>query len=154
MKIISLIFIIPLLSGCFSDSPKELRRKAEGGDTGAMFELSQYHFDQNEGRLGPKEYGSEFCHHLVGEEYWLYRAAKYGHKFAKDLIEMSSHNDLEFYKEDCSIHPDSRVANGLRDKNSEYYKDWDGFCANESCSRKTKKFDKTWYFNGQYIFPR
>ena len=157
-KIISLIFIIPLLSGCFSDSPKELRRKADGGDTESMYKLSRYHFDKNQGR-GPifphREHGSKFCHHLVGEVYWMHRAAKYGHELAKAIIEnkVIQYNGLEFYAEDCFIHPDSRIANLMRDKNSQVYKEWNGFCANESCSRKTKNFNEAWYYNGQYIFP-
>ena len=35
----------------------------------------------------------------------------------------------------------------------EQWERFEGFCANESCSRKTKNRHEARYYNGQYIFP-
>ncbi len=155
MRLIITVLILcigVLLSSC--EDPNNLRQKANLGDTGAMWKLSEYHYDRRESF---HIHGAEFCHHLFGEVYWMHRAAKNGHKFAKFMYEQTLNtlgkNSLEFHKEDCFMHPDSYLANLMRDKNSQVYKEWNGFCANESCSKKTKNFNKAWYYNGQYISP-
>ena len=166
MKLLSTFLILCvgfLLSSC--KNPDDLLGKAKLGDTGAMWELGQYHHDKRESASRHTEQ-YVFCHHLVGEVYWVVTAARRGHKMANAWHQMNP-DMLEEYKEDCIGKDISEYSPKVRniiqraetDKDHQRWKreQWEkfeGFCANESCSKKTKNRHKARYYNGDYIFPR
>ena len=80
------VILAGILDGWFSDNTKKLLQDAEWGDTGAMYKLYLYHWEELDD-ISVYNNREKYCHHFVASVNWVVKAADAGHRLAQDKLD-------------------------------------------------------------------